>query len=619
VFVLGLLPLLALPLAVVACRTRTDDHAAALLTGLAVWGVTAAAGVQLLSLGHAFTRGPMLLIWGGFDLIALAVVVRTRPELPRLPRGLSRTAVVVVALLMTVLMVELVIDVRSPPNNWDSMTYHMGRVAHWIQDRGVGYYPTGIDRQLWNGPLNEWVIAQVQVLAGSDLLANLIQWMNGLMVALLSWWLALELGLSRRAAGWAVVGAVTTPPLVLQATNTETDLAVAMWLLAFILAASRDARNPSLRGGLLVGVLLGMTCLTKGSGFIFACPWLVLWVYRRLRYSFGIASRDVAVAGLVAVAIVTPMFARNYAQWHDVLGPPATVGITNATQHTPATAWSTLVRSAATQLTTPSGKLNHVTFVAAKSLVQASGQDVSNPAVTFRGNTFGVAFVRDEDYAAAPLHLLLILAGLVAVGLAVRRRARLAWHAAAWLGGVMLYVLLIRWSIWNNRIEIPLLVAGMPFAALILARLPRAATIPVAGLLVLSALAWLTIDDARPLVSTGGHPGIFTQSREALYFEKRSDLQAPVRGIIAELNARHAQTVGVIEGRDDWEYPFFALSPEHGKRRTFFDARTADWKRPDRMPKPDAIVCMDPTAGECIPLPGWQVHPYGGLRLIVPA
>jgi hypothetical protein len=159
----------------------------------------------------------------------------------------------------------------------------------------------------------------------------------------------------------------------------------------------------------------------------------------------------------------------------------------------------------------------------------------------------------------------------------------------------------------------------MPFAALILARLPRPATIPVAGLLVLSALAWLTIDDARPLVTMGATPSIFTQSREALYFEKRPYLQAPVRGIIAELNARHARTVGVIESGDDWEYPFFALSPEHGKHRTFFDARRADWKHPDRMPKPDAIVCTQPTATECIPLPGWQVHPYGSFRLLVPA
>ena len=66
----------------------------------------------------------------------------------------------------------------APPNNWDSLVYHMGRVPHWIQNRSIEHYPTNIKTQIYYPPFAEWVILHFQILSGSDRFANFVQWFS---------------------------------------------------------------------------------------------------------------------------------------------------------------------------------------------------------------------------------------------------------------------------------------------------------------------------------------------------------------------------------------------------------------------------------------------------------
>ena len=47
-------------------------------------------------------------------------------------------------LLLPMGVVLLFLALLYPPNNYDSMTYHMARVAHWIQNQSIGHYPTSL-------------------------------------------------------------------------------------------------------------------------------------------------------------------------------------------------------------------------------------------------------------------------------------------------------------------------------------------------------------------------------------------------------------------------------------------------------------------------------------------
>src|SRR5262249_5489054 len=75
-------------------------------------------------------------------------------------------------------LVTLFIALTTAPNNWDSQTYHLPRIEHWVQNGSLEVYPTSIMRQNETGPLAETLLLQTRVLSGSDFFYPLVQWVS---------------------------------------------------------------------------------------------------------------------------------------------------------------------------------------------------------------------------------------------------------------------------------------------------------------------------------------------------------------------------------------------------------------------------------------------------------
>jgi hypothetical protein len=150
-----------------------------------------------------------------------------------------------VAVLVLVLL-ELVLALASPPNTYDSQTYHLPRIEHWARAGSVGFYPTGVHRQITYPPGAEFLLLHLRLLTGSDALFNLLQWSCGLLCLVLVTRIAAQLGVPRRGQLLAALVVASVPMVVLQSSSTQTDLVVALWV-ACVATLVLDGVGPASR------------------------------------------------------------------------------------------------------------------------------------------------------------------------------------------------------------------------------------------------------------------------------------------------------------------------------------------------------------------------------------
>jgi hypothetical protein len=150
-----------LTLVVFVCCRPQDDLRKSFLNAAVVWGLIVAGLTEGLSLFGLLTATAVKVSW------IVAVFAAAGVALQSWRSGEGRTwdwvrlpplEIVLCALIGGILAVTAAIALMAPPNNWDSMTSHLARVAHWIQDRDLTFYPTPFHPQLHNPPWAEYAI-----------------------------------------------------------------------------------------------------------------------------------------------------------------------------------------------------------------------------------------------------------------------------------------------------------------------------------------------------------------------------------------------------------------------------------------------------------------------------
>lgn len=578
--------------------------------------VAIAAGVavstELLSLFGAVEALPLSLV----DLAWLAAVAGLVLRARR--RGMTLTALPLPKVPLPALLplvgyaVALgAIAVWGAPNNWDSMTYHMARVAHWADSGSVGYYATHVERQLFSQPLAEYAILHLQVLADSDRWANLVQLASMLVSLVMVTLVAANLGLGRRAQTAAVLVALTIPLGITESVTTQNDYAAALWVLCLAAVVTRQGcRRLDAREALLVGAITGLAGMTKATTYPYLAPLLLWWLLRRVPWRPRALALAVGLVAVVFVAFTAPGFARNLDTFGAPTGP-SSADLVNDPIGPVATA-ENLYRHAFGQLGVPPDAINAKATSAARRIADTVGLDLADPASTFPGQTFAIDFGTREDNAQGLAACVLFVAALVL--LLVRRRSsdRLLLELAlcAVIGAVLLDSY-FRWNPWSARFLLPFFLLSAVVSGEALARIPRAVYAGVLTVLVLGSALFINGNDLRPLV---GGTSVLTTAREAQYFAARPALREPYEQATSYVRSTGVHDVGWVGGLDDWEYPLWVLLNKDGHSATVRSVQVkGDTARYEKA-LPRVIICTasceTPADGS-----GWTQHRFDGVTV----
>jgi hypothetical protein len=676
--ILGLLPAATYALTGYAVRPAGQVFAPlrlALIRAAVLVGAVGEILVEVLGAAHALTRVALVLTWSIATLLAvLGAVLRYRRDrgLPDV-RGWARTVwsgggrperIIMIALAV-LLLGELLIAALSMPNNYDSQTYHLPRIEHWVQQRGVEFFPTRIHRQLTMAPGAEYLLLHLRLLTGGNALYNLLQYSAGIGCAVVASRIAGQLGGSSRAQVLAAFVFGTAPMVALESTSTQTDLVVAAWVacVATLVLDGLHRRARAVNVAML-GLATGLTGLTKENGLLAAGPLLVIWgvaqlrqdalgarkagpgrppAVRWLRAPLRTVGATVAILAL-ATAVAGPFLFRIYSTYGNLLGPDYLRDSISMQRHDPPSILINALRVGHTALDTPIAPLNDTVARGIKGLSRDLGVDPEDVEITFAHTTFPVVSWRpDEDMASFPVQGVLVLlgAGFLLVRPGRRVPAGLAWpvraYTVAWWLSVILYVSTIKWQPWGNRLIMYLLALGAPLAGLWLDSLfrPRGAAdgpardeptrygrgrrvvagVAVAVLVVGGCAGALAVGYGWPrrLVGTGS---VFTDGDMKSLFQRRPQWRADYEWAAAAVRASGAKRVGLVQNQDTWEYPWWLLLPG----RDIEAEQSLTPGIPPERGKLDAMVCVE-TPGVCaqyVPH-GWTLHMRDGIGYALPA
>jgi hypothetical protein len=502
---------------------------------------------------------------------------------------------------------ELVIALVAAPNNADSLSYHLPRIENWVQQRSVAFYPTVVHRQAGNSPGAEYLLTHLRLLAGPEEFYNLLQWSAALGCAMVVSRVALQLGAGRYGQLVAAATVLTAPLVTLEATSTQTDLAVGFWVACGVsLALGRAA--PGSAGGAWLGLATGLTAVTKVNGVAVLAPFLAWWVLRnRWRPALVHGAAILAVGALLA----GPFTLRAAREWGDPAGDPAVQTIA-LQRHDPAAVAVNGVRIAATVLDAPAGPVN--------AFGDLLGVRRDDPRVIYGAPEYGSVALPypDEDHEAYPIQALAVL---IAIGVGLIRKSP---YAAATAVSLVLTAAVVAWQPWINRLILPTFIAGAPLVGCALPRnwaLPenrKATAIAAVVVLVASAQAAYTIwaGQPRPL---GTVNSVLAVSRERDRYVRERDREAPYQAAAHRVAASGARRVGVIQSSVGWEYAWWVELRRAGVHPTIvsLDSALPKHPAPDIGTVDVALCTLD--ASDCARRApqGWTVVGYPGVSVLL--
>lgn len=506
-----------------------------------------------LSAGYALEQQWLMVAWVAFLLTGILLLkdrtllwTFTLPAIGKQERWFA-------GWILLVLMLTGVLACVAYPNNWDSMTYHLTRVEHWMQRQTVIHYATNNVRQVSQPPLAEYWILHILSLGGIDRLANLVQWTAWLISMISIWGILGVWGMSRKVQWSGVLLAAALPMAILQSTSTQNDLLAAAMMLQSVYWAFR-VRNGNRQAVWWMLTAFSLAVFTKGSNYIYLLPVLpfaAIWVLRQ----FGWSCWKPALFGLAVLLVFNgPHWVRNHDTFGRWTGSDKT--LVNDS-HDPNQMLAVFLQNLAMECQTPISGWNRVLTNAVIEIEKGTGVLPGEPTINWAPSpSFSVGMSSlHEDYTGNLLMVILSIVSLFILAGRYRKHPAVILALMA-VSMAVLFSLLLKWQVWHNRLHLPMLLLFIPAVAVALQYLHQHVRTGILIVVAAASIPWLVFNQSRPMV---GKESVFRHYDYYQYFFNQPELLRTFLQLAAVADRNQVEKLGWATSGDAWEYPMWRI------------------------------------------------------------
>lgn len=533
---------------------------------------------EILSAFNAISSQNIILLWLAENLfLSGAIIFRTKffkTDAKLLKNLLSESKMKVSAhkgylfIIFLVYSVIFFIALVSAPNTVDSQTYHMARVANWIQWANVNFYPTSTLRQLYSNPLAEYGILNIFLLSGDDRFVNLLQFGSLIGCGVLVSLIVREFKLDYSSQIFAILLATTFPMAILQASSTQNDLVVSFFTLGFFLFYLRLSRseNKSYAELIFCALSLGLAFLTKGTAYMY-CAVIGIAVFafaffsrlpRRKKSAFFLQSLLIV---FIAISLNSIQYARNYS----LFGSPVATGDESyVNKNLKLNSISAgIIKNYTIHLGT---EFEGLQKVITEQTANLPGVEINNHEDNFLNSEFRIAYSSHEDDAGNFTHIILITISLfLLLPFGKKLDKNVLTVGIIVIVSFALLAVLLKWNPWLSRLHTPVFMLGCLIVAAVLSRMNYRASALTAILCLIGTVNVLLSGNPRSVLTaveavSGNDPRIDR------YFDNSVPLAEKYKKAVSVVKENNPREVGLMLENDyrkytfgDWEYPIWLM------------------------------------------------------------
>lgn len=490
-----------------------------------------------------------------------------------------------------------------PPNNWDSMTYHMARIPNWISHHSVAHYPTHIIRQIYQPPFAEFVIMHVNLLSKSDCLSNSVQFFYFIFSLIAVSSLVSFFNLDSRLRFIVILLTLAMPEAVLQASSTQNDLVLSFFILSAVYFSFKCIKDPNSVNYFFLGISAGLGLLTKGTAYILLTPILLMVGIDLLLKIYKSKNNKLISGQLIVAALILLInaghYLRNYSLNSNILGVDmAESKVYSNEKMTPVLFVSNVIKNAG--LHEGPYPINRICDKVLYKIHLIAGIDINSSRTNYENIAYSGStdLPTNEDSAANSIQFYLsILTAIFIFIEVIKRKTRI--HSAAvfylfiLISQTILFCLFLKWQPWHTRLHLPIFFLSIPFVIYI-AQLNNKflKIVKVSSVISLFiAIVVVLINTTRPYITNRFTKEIkVTDPRFEKYFANQSELYQEYHSVKEEISSDKFKNIGLLLAWNDYEYPIFTEYGDHSLNPVSINVSNYTKKIPAVFENVDCIV-----------------------------